>query len=57
MDPETRRLGDPVDHAAGEAAVFRRDAAGEKRGLLDGVLDEELMRLAPDVLVGDHSVD
>src|SRR3954447_926811 len=51
------RLGDRVDHAAGETAVLRRDAAGEESGLLDGVFDEEVLWLATDGVVHDDAVD
>ncbi len=46
-----------IDDAAGEAAVLGRNARGRGRRLLDGVLDEERIRLATQVVVHVHAVD
>src|SRR6185436_9328808 len=53
----TTRLGDGVDDATGEPAVLGRDAGRLNRGLLDRILDEEVVRLATEVLVDDRAVD
>ena len=50
-------LGDDVDDAAREAPVLRRDARGEHLRLLDGVLDEQVVARAEDVVVDVDAVD
>ena len=50
------RLGDHVDHAAGEAAVLGRHVGGHGRGLEDRVLDVHVERLAAQVLVEHDAV-
>ncbi len=49
--------GDDVDDAAGEAAVLRRDAVGEDRRVLHGVLDVEIVRGAVDRVVDVDAVN
>ena len=51
------RLGDDVDDAAAEAAVFGGDAGGGHRRFLDRVLDVEVVGLAAQVLVHGDAVD
>src|SRR5439155_1465070 len=51
------RLGDHVDDTAAEPAVFRGDGARRDFRLLDRILDEQVERLAAQVLVHDHAVD
>src|ERR1700730_14702711 len=44
-------LREGVDDAAGEAAVLRRNAPGEKRGLLNRIFNEEIFRVASNGVV------
>jgi hypothetical protein len=50
-------LGDDVDDAAREAAVFGRDAGREHLRLFDRILDEEVVVGAEDVVVDVDAVD
>ena len=50
-------LGDQVDHAAGEPPVLGGDAGGEDLRFLDGVLDEDVVGGAEEVVVHVDAVD
>src|SRR5262249_51205207 len=50
-------LGDRVDHAAGEAAVFGGDAGGQDLGLIDRILDVEGVGVAEQIVVHVHAID
>ena len=50
-------LGHRVDDAAAESAVLGRDARGQHRGFLDGVLNEQVLRLREQVVVDVDAVD
>ncbi len=50
-------LGDRVDHAAGETAVFGGNARRQHLRLLDGVFDEQVLRLREQVVVHVDAVD
>ena len=50
-------LGDGVDDAAGEAAIFGGDARGEHLRFLDGVFDEQVVRRPEEVVVDVDAID
>ncbi len=63
VDPEAAAegvaaaFGDGVDHAAAEAPVLGRDAGGQHLHLLEGVLDEQAVGRAEEVVVHVDPVD